>query len=176
MMTPDDAKRLVKNRNAREAYSQTAFDRAQEEELDLAEEEVVAYLSESDFLDYVTGQVDIAMEEAINGHLPLHVAFYDHRVGRIVGDISEVVAFDERGRQEYEDVQLMAFDARECGIDYDADEIAWLLMQSVRFLYQEQGWDTGGNENRHKYRLYQQYEAISPYRASIDAYSFELFD
>lgn len=178
MMTPQDAKRLVKNRNARDDRARAAMERAEDEQLDFLEEAIAFYFSDSDFSDYLADEIDVAIEEGINTHLPVHVAFYFYASNnRIQDDISEEADYDI-GSWQTEAVRLVAFDPMASGIEADPKELAEMFMQTVRAFYRDAGWETSAApdyDNWHTYKLYDTSGSPHAYRGSIQAYSFELY-
>ena len=172
MMTPADAKRLVKNRNARENRAKTAIERAEEEELDYVEEELAIYLSDTDFIDYVADEVDVAITEAINADIPVHVGFYFKAPGRLQDDISA-----EAGHRDVWDknrVRLMAFDSAASGIDCDPKELSLMLMQATKAYYEEAGWEVGLKWAEDSWQQYE-FHWDDDYWGTVNAYTFEIY-
>lgn len=140
MLTPEDAKRLVKNRNDREHRAQLAFDDAELEQLDYLEETVAVYLADSDFVDYVTDFIDEALAQAIDMRLPLHVGF--DRSSECFDDIHEDMRMGE-WRLPRQTIYGVLFSPIPSGIEAPPDKLAKMFCETVKALYEDAGWETG---------------------------------
>ena len=150
MLTPDDAKRLVKNRNDREHRAQLAFDDAELEQLDYLEETVAVYLADSDFVEYVTNLIDEAIPIAIDMHLPLYVGFTKGEHGEYYDDIHEDMRIGE-WRMPRETIYGVLFDPTPCEIEASPEDLANMFCETVRALYEDAEWEVGEVEKQDRY-------------------------
>ena len=142
MLTPEDAKRLVKNRNARWDRMRDAQDAEEQEQLDFLEEQLAIYLEESDFVEYVTDMIDAQLEEAINQGVDFHTGFYFESRFDIEEDLYGYAVVQEPfSKTAKGNAQVMLFNPESSGIECDANELAELFCQTVRALYEDAEWD-----------------------------------
>lgn len=139
MLSPEEAKRLVKNRIARKARE---AERAEETKLDYIEQAVAIYISQTDFIDYVTETIDEAFVEAKSEDWPFFVGFSTRDTGdddQIVrnADIRDRFANRIAGK-----CCLCYFQTAACGIDAPLEELAVVFCETIASLYHENGWWT----------------------------------
>ena len=144
MLTPEDVRRLVKNRNAREHRAQLREDLAEEEQLDYIEEAIAEYLAGEEYLDYITNIIDDAVQQAVAEDLPIYIGFAQKSPDdySCVSAVSNNYHIDRRSK--YEKAWSVVMSVASIGIE-DREAVVEALAETILALYQDAGWQTSEN-------------------------------
>lgn len=141
MMTPEDARRLVKNRNERKGRRQDALEREEIERLDYIEEVIAIYLADSDFVEYVTETVDACLPAAVDSEMRLLVGFSTWL--RNCQDYQGPASVKKERAYSWEQAYVCSFATHNCGIELEARELAPVFAETIAALYEDAGWMVG---------------------------------
>ena len=137
MMTPDDARRLIKNRNDRQYRAMARYEAVQEEQLDYLESQLAIYMESTDFVECTTAVIDEALTYAINNRTKLIVGFENS--GRGIDDGVYQMA-ENNYYHSKNNCTIALFNTAQAGLDGDVDSVAQMLCETVRALYEDAGW------------------------------------
>lgn len=142
MISPEEAKKIVKNRNAREARAAFNQDLKDEYELDYAEQLVSEYLANSNFLEEFDNMVERTLPMAIDKKSMFII-------GVCVDSNNEELWHENSGiyggRAKIGQVNFYLVAANLVWIGFDFDnmlEIAEIFAETIQSRYQEVGWNT----------------------------------
>lgn len=145
MMTPEDARRLVKNRNERKGRRQDALEKEEIERLDYIEEVIAIYLADSDFVEYVTETIDACFPAAVDSERRFLVGFSTW-LGNCQ-DYQGLASVKREGNYRrdyyYSAAYVCSFATHNCGIELTAKELAPVFAETIAALYEDAGWAVG---------------------------------
>ena len=175
MLTPEDVRKLVRNRNARQYRAQIREEALEEEQLDFIEEAIAEYLAGEEYLDYITEHIDAAVESAVEENLPVYVGFAT-KGWREYSYISNITTdyYSDR-RSHYKEAWAVTMAVSGIGIE-DKVAIATALAETILALYQDAGWSTSDEVRGHNVRVRSQNEnSISGFADEVWTYGFWLY-